>query len=176
MTVASLNISTEGNDEQRSGEIAWTLTVPNRRSTRTRVQEIYEDLAQGRMEQLVGAFDEHVDFLSHAPTEVFPYLGRRRGRADVMSAISEMHQRLEIIALLPLTIMVEGNKSALTVFMHVKDRSTGNTAKFLAAHFLRFHAGRISEFCGIIDLWTRYASCPNASARARHKQAALTMT
>jgi ketosteroid isomerase-like protein len=119
--------------------------------TQTRVHEIYEHLALARIDRLADAFDDRVDFLSHAPAEVFPFLGRHRGRAEVIAALSEMHRSVEIFSFRPLTVLIDGNKAALSVFINLRDRSTGKTAAFLAAHFLRFRAGRVVEFCGIID-------------------------
>ncbi|MFK4490967.1 hypothetical protein [Bradyrhizobium sp. USDA 336] len=42
-----------------------------------RVREIYEHFAHGRLRDLEDALDEQIDFLSHAPPDLFPYLGRR---------------------------------------------------------------------------------------------------
>src|SRR5690349_22359504 len=117
------------------------------RLSQGRVYEIYEDLARARLDRFAEALDERVDFLSHAPPELFPYLGRRRGRADVIDALTEMHRMLEVLSFWPLTVLLEGNKVALTVSINVRERSTGRSASFLGAHFLRFGEGRIYEFC-----------------------------
>ena len=59
--------------------------------TETRVREIYEDFASARLDRLAEAFDQNVDFLSHAPTDFFSYLGRHRGRAAALAAMAEIH-------------------------------------------------------------------------------------
>ena len=117
----------------------------------TRIRQIYEDFASGRLDRLSDVIDEKIDFLSHAPADVFPYLGRRRGRVEVLHALSQVHKMLEILSFWPITTVVNGDQAALTVVVHVKDRISDKTASFLAAHFLRFRDDRITDYCAIID-------------------------
>ncbi|MDA9546146.1 hypothetical protein ACM43_17285 [Bradyrhizobium sp. CCBAU 45321] len=116
-----------------------------------RVREIYEHFAHGRLRDLEDALDEQIDFLSHAPPDLFPYLGRRRGRADVLRAFAEVHEKLEVLSFWPMTIVVNDDRAALSVIIKVKDRATARSAHYLAAHFLRFRKNRIIDFCAIID-------------------------
>ena len=116
-----------------------------------RIREIYEDFAHGRLDRLAEVIDQKIDFLSHAPADVFPYLGRRRGRTDVLQAFSEVHKKLEIISFWPMTTIVNDDRAALTVVVKVKDRASGRSANYLAAHFMRFREGRIVDFCAIIN-------------------------
>ena len=116
-----------------------------------RIREIYDDFAHARLDRLSEVIDEKIDFLSHAPADVFPYLGRRCGRAEVLQAFSEIHKKLEILSFWPMTTVVDGDRAALTVIIKVKDRATNRSANYLAAHFMRFRQGRIVDFCAIID-------------------------
>jgi ketosteroid isomerase-like protein len=116
------------------------------------------------MDHISKILDEKIDFISHAPTDVFPYLGRRRGRVEVLEALAEVHDKLEVLSFWPLTTVVDGDQAALTVLINVKERTTGKTASFLAAHFLRFRNNLIVECRAIVDSldstrWTLYASC-----------------
>jgi hypothetical protein len=117
----------------------------------SRILEIYEDFAKARMDRISEILDEKIDFISHAPTDVFPYLGRRRGRVEVLEALAEVHDKLEVLSFWPLSTVVDGDQAALTVLINVKDRTTGKTANFLAAHFLRFRKNLIVEYRAIID-------------------------
>ncbi|MFC7701761.1 hypothetical protein ACFQX9_34445 [Bradyrhizobium sp. GCM10028915] len=73
--------------------------------------------------------------MSHAPGDLFPYLGRRRGRDAVLGACAEIHDKLEIMSSWPMTTLVEGNQAALTVVIEVRHRTTDRLANFLAANF-----------------------------------------
>ena len=119
--------------------------------TEARIREIYEDFASARLDRLAEAFHPDVDFLSHAPVEFFPYLGHQRGRTATLSALEQTHQALQITSFFPLAVLINGDDAALTVFVDAKLRSTEKSANFLAAHFLRFRASQIIQFCSIID-------------------------
>jgi hypothetical protein len=51
-----------------------------------------------------------------------------------------------------MTTVVNDDRAALSVIIKVKDRATGRSAHYLAAHFLRFKNNRIIEFCAIDSL------------------------
>jgi hypothetical protein len=117
----------------------------------SRIREIYDDFTYARFDRLAEAFDENVDFISHAPHEFFPYLGRHRGRAALMSAFSDTHKALAISSFWPLTVLINDDNAAVSLVIAVEHRSTGKKAQFLGGHFLRFRSSRIIQYCGIID-------------------------
>jgi len=119
--------------------------------TQAQIRQIYDDFAHCRLDRLSAAFHANIDFISHAPAELFPYLGHRRGWGEVASAISKVHEQVEVLEFWPLTVLVEDDKAALTVFIQFKRRSDSAKVACLGAHFLRFRDGRVSEFCSIID-------------------------
>src|SRR3954462_9679011 len=96
-----------------------------------RIHEIYDDFVNCRLDRLSEVFDKDIDFLSHAPSDVFPYLGRRRGWAEVSKAISQIHEHLEVVYFWPLSILLDRNNAALTVFVSIRQRSSGKQANFL---------------------------------------------
>ena len=116
-----------------------------------RVQEIYDDFAFGRLDRLSEVFDQDIDFISHAPTTFFPYLGKRHGRRNVLEALTELHEKLQVTSIRLMSVLVADDQAALTVLMDVTERRSSRKAQFLAAHFLRFRQGQIVSFCGIID-------------------------
>jgi ketosteroid isomerase-like protein len=116
-----------------------------------RILEIYDDFAKARLDRLSEILDERIDFISHAPIDVFPYLGRRRGRVEVLEALAEVHNKLEVLYFWPITTVVNDDHAALTVVINIKERASGKVATFLAAHFLRFRDNLIVEYRSIID-------------------------
>jgi len=116
-----------------------------------RLVEIYEDFALARLDRIVQVLDEKIDFLSHAPIDIFPYLGRRRGRTEVLEALAEVHRHLEVLSFWPITTVVDDEQAALTVVVNIKQRASGKASTFLAARFLRFRRDQIVEYRAIID-------------------------
>lgn len=83
--------------------------------TKERVYEINDAFARGQPDVPPEAFDARIDFIRHAPTEVFPHPGRRRGRAKALEAMSALHEELEVLSFLPISTLIDGNSAALTV-------------------------------------------------------------
>jgi hypothetical protein len=91
---------------------------------RERIYEIYDAFSAGRFDQLAEMFDGNVDFISNAPIEVFPYLGHRVGRAEVIKALSAVHREFEAIEYFPLRIVVEDQSAGLIISIRLTQRST----------------------------------------------------
>jgi hypothetical protein len=66
-------------------------------SLKERIYEIYQTFSAGDLDQLVDMFDEQVNFFSNAPIDVFPYLGRLKGRAQVMKALRVVHDEFSSV-------------------------------------------------------------------------------
>ena len=119
--------------------------------SKKRIYEIYEAFSAGKFDTLRDMFDEHVDFRSYAPSEVFPYLGHRVGRAEAMDALRKVHSEFETLTVIPILIVVEGDMAAAIVSIRAIRRATGHTIYFVAAHFLHFREDRIIEYRSVLD-------------------------
>ena len=56
---------------------------------RERLKSLYEAFRLARIDFVLNAFDDDVEFISYSPLEVFPFLGHHRGKAamaDVLKA------------------------------------------------------------------------------------------
>ena len=80
-----------------------------------RIYEVYQAFSAGRLDLLAEMFDEQVDFMSNAPIEVFPYLGRLLGRAALIKAFQTIYDEFESIAFVPLRIIVDGDSAGIIV-------------------------------------------------------------
>jgi ketosteroid isomerase-like protein len=121
-------------------------------SLRERIYEIYKAFSAGQIDLLADMFDERVDFMSNAPREVFPYLGRLLGRAAVMQGLAAVHQEFDSIAFVPLRIIIDDDQSAgIIVSIQFRQRATGRMIRLFAAHFLRFQDNRIIEYRAFLD-------------------------
>ena len=118
---------------------------------RKRIYEIYQLFSAGRLDLLADMFDENVDFRSNAPIQVFPYLGNRKGRAEVMKALWAVHGQFESVTFLPIQMVVEAETAAVIVSITITQRTTKRVIRLSAAHFLRFHEDRIVEYRAILD-------------------------
>jgi ketosteroid isomerase-like protein len=119
---------------------------------RQQIHKFYAAYAAGKIDAVLEAFDENVDFVSFAPRELFPVLGRRHGRAEVATTMKVMHAAFEFVAYQPFFIVVSDEKEAATmVLARLKQRSTGRFIQLYIANFMRFRDGRVTEFREFMD-------------------------
>ena len=121
-------------------------------SLRERIYDVYKTFSAGRLDLLSEMFDERVDFMSNAPREVFPYLGRLLGRAAVMRGLAAVHQEFDSVRFVPLRIIIDDDQSAgVIVSIELRQRATARIIRLFAAHFLRFQDNRIIEYRAFLD-------------------------
>jgi ketosteroid isomerase-like protein len=116
-----------------------------------RIFDFYQAFSDGRIDRLSELFDDNIDFVSNAPIEVFPYLGRRVGKAEVLKALSRVHQEFDAIEFIPLKINIEAESAGLIVSIRLTQRSSGRRIRLFAAHFVQFRNYRISEYRAFLD-------------------------
>lgn len=54
---------------------------------RKRLYGLYAAYAAGHIDEVLREFDDDVTITSYAPVDVFPYLGRKRGKAALAEAL-----------------------------------------------------------------------------------------
>jgi ketosteroid isomerase-like protein len=120
-------------------------------SLKQRIYEIYENFSAGKLDLLADAFDDDVDFISNAPVEVFPYLGHRVGKAEVVKTLWSVHEEFAALNFLPIWMVIEDETAGVVLSVRATQRATGRVVHFFAAHFLRFRNQRIAEYRSIMD-------------------------
>jgi uncharacterized protein len=118
---------------------------------RVRVIDLYAAYAKGRVDFVLNSIDDDIDFVSYAPTDIFPYLGHHRGKAGFAEVMRTAHATFEFLAYEPVFLVVEGNDAAAMISMRLRQRSTGRVIRMFVAEFLRFRDGRIYDFREFMD-------------------------
>jgi ketosteroid isomerase-like protein len=116
-----------------------------------RIYKIYQTFSAGRFDELADLFDERVEFISNAPIEVFPYLGRRSGRAQVMEALRAVHEHFSSVEFMPLNIITDEESAGIIVSIRLTERATSRAIRLVAAHFLQFKDNRIVDYRAFLD-------------------------
>ena len=120
-------------------------------SLKERIYEIYRTFSAGHLDQVADMFDERVDFISNAPVDVFPYLGHRVGKVQVMKALEAVHDEFSTVEYLPLKIMIDGQSAGVIVSIRLTQRTTRRLIRVFSAHFLQFKDNRIIEYRAFLD-------------------------
>jgi limonene-1,2-epoxide hydrolase len=95
--------------------------------------------------------DEEVDFISYAPVEIFPCLGKQQGRDAVLRSLKTIHDHFVFLAYDPIFLLVQNEDAAVNVMARLKQRASGRIVRIIFAQFFRFRDGRIVEFREFMD-------------------------
>ena len=67
--------------------------------TRGIIKRLHDAFTRGDHAQLAACYDDQIDWTFHAPVSIFPFLGRRIGKAAVFQSLRELYAGYKIEAL-----------------------------------------------------------------------------
>jgi ketosteroid isomerase-like protein len=120
-------------------------------ATRTALDALLAAFAEGDNDRLAALYDDDVDWLFHCPASMFPFAGRRRGKASVFQGFALFYRDYKLVRYDVVRMLVDGEHAALMSDVHSIQRSTGRTMRSHIAGFHRFRDGRLIEYRGFTD-------------------------
>jgi ketosteroid isomerase-like protein len=118
---------------------------------RSRIDALYTAYRTGRLDFVLNSFHDDAEFISYAPTDVFPYLGHQRGKPAIAETMKKVHADFEILTYHPVFMVVEGNDAGVVVMARLRQHATDRIIRLMVAHFIRFRDGRIVELREFMD-------------------------
>ncbi len=118
---------------------------------RARIYDLYTAYRLGRIDFVLNSYDDEAELISYAPINVFPYLGRQRGKAAIAATMKKVHADFEILSYQPIFMVVENDNAGTIVMARLRQRSTDRIIQLLVAHFIRLRDGRIVEIREFMD-------------------------
>ena len=118
---------------------------------RHKLYDLYTAFAEGRIENALLSFDEQVTMTSYAPVDVFPYLGRKQGKAAVAATMHSAHSEFEYLGYTPVFMVTENKTAAAIVLARLRQRTTSRIIQLFVADFFRLKNGRIVELREFMD-------------------------
>jgi ketosteroid isomerase-like protein len=115
-------------------------------STRAVVTSLYDAYGRGDVDTIAALVDDDIDWIIHAPSNVFPFAGQRRGKAAVLAALSGITADFALESYRPQITVVEGERAAVMSDVAFRQRATGRMMRFQIVNFLRVRDGRVVEF------------------------------
>ena len=119
--------------------------------TRGIIGKLHSAFMQGDHEQLARCYDDDIDWTFHAPVSVFPFLGRRIGKAAMFSSLAELYDSYKVEALAMQVLLADGDRAAAISEVALQQRATGRTIRCRVASFYRVRSGRVVEYEGFLD-------------------------
>ncbi len=118
---------------------------------RKRLYELYAAYADGRIDAALREFDDGVVMTSYAPVDIFPYLGRKQGKAAVAATMKTAHAEFDYLAYQPVFMVTEAEDAAVIILARLRQRATDRIIQLFIADFIRFQKGRIVEIREFMD-------------------------
>jgi len=103
---------------------------------RALIFDLYAAYSKGQFDVVLKSFDDKAKLISYAPTDVFPYLGSKQGKAAIAKTMKTVHAEFEFLTYHPIFMVVEMGDAAAIVMARVRQRSTDRIIHFLVAHFM----------------------------------------
>lgn len=116
-----------------------------------RVLNLMEALSAADLDGAVERCTDDVDFLTHAPIDVFPHLGPCHGKDAVREMWRTVLARYAAIRYEVVQLIAEGNQVAANLRTFFTKRSNGRVVQVDIAVFFTIRDGRIAEIREIID-------------------------
>jgi ketosteroid isomerase-like protein len=120
-------------------------------ATRTALDAMLAAFVDGDNDGLAAVYDDDVDWLFHCPVSVFPFAGRRRGKAEVFKGLALFYRDYKLVRYEVLTKLVDGDQAATMSDVHCIQRTTGRSMRSHIAGFHRFRDGKLIEHRGFTD-------------------------
>jgi hypothetical protein len=115
------------------------------------VISLLDDFSAGDVEGALARCTDDVDFLTHAPIDILPHMGARRGKAQVREMWNTVHDRYASIRYEAPILLAEGDKVAAYLRTFFTKRSNARVVQFDMAVFYTLREGRIAQIREIID-------------------------
>jgi len=119
--------------------------------TREQVKQIYDAYAKGDAERFASFLNDDLDWVIHAPIEVFSFAGARKGKLAVLEALASIADDYELKKYEPQCMIVDGERAAVMSEVGFVQRASGRMLRFRIADFLRLENGKVVEFREFID-------------------------
>jgi uncharacterized protein len=118
---------------------------------RHRLYDLYASYCDGRIDDVLTAFDDQILMTSYAPVDVFPYLGRQQGKTAVAATMRAAHSAFEYLSYAPVFMVTENDSAAAIVLARLRQRTTNRIIQLFVADFFRLENGRIVELREFMD-------------------------
>ena len=115
------------------------------------VLSLLDDFAAGDVEAALERCTDDVDFLTHAPIDILPHMGPRRGKAGMREMWKTVQARYSGIRYEAPILIAEGDKVAAYLRAFFTKRSNARVVQFDMAVFYTLREGRIAQIREIID-------------------------
>ncbi len=118
---------------------------------RQRVLNFLDAFYGGDIEGALERCSDDVDFVTHAPIDILPHLGYRRGKAEVGTMWRIVHARYSDMRHEVPFLVAQEDRVAACIRVFFRKRTNGRIVQFDVAAFYTLRDGRIVKIHEILD-------------------------
>ncbi len=118
---------------------------------RQRVLNFLDAFYSGDIEGALACCSADIDFVAHAPVDILPHMGHRKGKAAVREMWRTVHARYSSMRYEVPIIVAEGDKVAAYIRALFRKRSNDRVVQIDIADFYALRDGRIVQIRQFLD-------------------------
>lgn len=113
-----------------------------------RIREWYVAYLEGHFQFLIDeVVHDDIEFITNAPSNVFPYFARGKGKVALLAAWKASRADYEFLSYTPLFVATDGaDAAAVVIQMRAKVIATNREINLMLVDFVSFQDGRVIEF------------------------------
>jgi ketosteroid isomerase-like protein len=124
------------------------MVVSNSRQV---ILDYLEASYSGDLDRAAAFYDDDIDFICYAPVEFFPTLGQKRGKAEMMIALTGLRDRFNVVDYTVTFITADGDQVALSLVLRLHSIDNDRIIRLDIANFFTLREGRIVTYRQFID-------------------------
>ena len=118
---------------------------------RQRIAKFHDAFYSGDLEGALACCTDDIDFIAHAPIDILPHMGHRRGKAEVAEMWKIVHARYSSMRYEVPMMVAEKDTVAATIRVFFRKRSNDRMVQIDIADFYTLRDGRISQIHQFLD-------------------------
>ncbi len=112
---------------------------------------IHQALNDRQTDQIEDILDDDVDWAIYGPTDMFAFLGVRRGKEAVIEVIKQIAETLKLHRFERESILLGEDTAASLIRYSITPANTNTPISVRLAHFAQFKAGRLTSLRAVMD-------------------------
>ena len=120
-------------------------------NSRQFILDYLEACYSGDVERAAAFYDDEIDFICYAPVELFPTLGQKKGKAEMMFVLTGLRDRLKVVDHTVTFIAADGDHVATTLVLRLRNVENDRVIRLEIANFFTLRNGKILTYRQFMD-------------------------
>jgi ketosteroid isomerase-like protein len=120
-------------------------------TTRQLILDYLAACYSGDLDRAATFYDDDIDFICYAPVELFPALGQKRGKAEMVASLADLHARFHIVEYEVKFIAADVDHVAASLVLRLRAKDNDRIIRSDMGNFFTLRNNRIVTYRQFID-------------------------